>query len=97
MKFKLGYYEDETVMIDMRNDHIEVKFKYAYSQKGFKNTLEIIESIVDALNDLNEKRDQPERSKREEVCDCRPVYESTGKLITTMRCSEHCGNTVRDK
>ena len=55
---------------------------------------------------------QPERSKREDfVCDheCKWIHlglahkdgctdpETDGECKTKMRCSEHCGNTVRDK
>jgi hypothetical protein len=57
IKFKLGSYEDETVIIDMRQGCIDIKFKHEYSQKEFRNTLKIIESIVDALNGINGKYD----------------------------------------
>ncbi len=48
--------------------------------------------------------DQPERSKREEVCSCMKIPHVAADCWNTgcgkehiMRCSEHCGNTVRDK
>ncbi len=47
---------------------------------------------------------QPERSKREEVCSCMKIPHVAADCWNTgcgkehiMRCSEHCGNTVRDK
>jgi hypothetical protein len=56
--------------------------------------------------------DQPERSKREEVCTGKcsptvslvlldewpnPLVRGSVEKVRAMRCSEHCGNTVRDK
>ena len=59
-----------------------------------------------------EKDNQPERSKREDfVCNhkCKWLHiswawkdgctdpDTRGECKTKMRCSEHCGNTMRDK
>jgi len=44
---------------------------------------------------------QPERSKREDCDRCTKLQEPINGCcyteISQMRCSEHCGNTVRDK
>jgi hypothetical protein len=83
MKFKLGFYEDESMIIDLTHGDIRTSFKFGYSPQDLQRTLKIIESISKSINDLN-CNNQPERSKREDSQECE------------MRCSEHCGNTVRE-
>jgi hypothetical protein len=42
--------------------------------------------------------DQPERSKREDCIKCEPLAmnEDGSDVAIQMRCSEHCGDTVRE-
>jgi hypothetical protein len=77
------------------------------NSRSFCRNFPIWRYVHDDLHPI--PRNQPERSKREDKCKediddrhvcvwastCRDINHGCGKHL--MRCSEHCGNTVRDK
>jgi len=88
----------------------DIKFEYIYDTD---TSVRCITHVVTAVHDKEPiwtlLSDQPERSKREEgckgLCDNKGVTIPAGihmnalseSTLRSMRCSEHCGNTVRDK
>jgi hypothetical protein len=66
----------------MHEDHGKLWFTYPSKFTGYEDEDDIINRLTHWS--FIPYPNQPERSKREDVQQC------------TMRCSEHCGNTVRE-
>ena len=67
MKYKLAYYEDDNIRIEIKDNEIYYLYKTVSSDQKY-----YIDNAFNIVNYIN---------------DC----------LLEMRCSEHCGNTVRDK
>lgn len=55
MKFKLGYYEDDFIIIDVRNGHLYTRVKSRDSGDKLNMSLNEIEILLCAVNHLYEK------------------------------------------
>ena len=99
---------EQDILSEYDSTTIEMRRRPSKEKEVERSTFQVCLQCLSKISDFI----QPERSKREDfVCDhkCNWVHSSIGwkdgrtdpdtkgECKTKMRCSEHCGNTVRDK